>query len=101
MVDWSGPTLPAGHTSSPGTRWHPVHGPLSRLRKSARPFRGSPVTAAGSVTRATGGPAGGAGLGYGLEVEARVGPAPYRIPARFPLGRLLGSPPGSGIVPAG
>src|SRR2546422_138802 len=50
MVDWSGPTLPAGHTSSPGTRWHPVHGPLSRLRKSARPFRGSPVTAVGSAT---------------------------------------------------
>src|SRR2546422_4957685 len=68
IVDWSGPTLPAGHTSSPGTRWHPVHGPLARLRKSARPFCGSPVTPAGIVTRWTGGSGGGARVGDGRKV---------------------------------
>ncbi len=55
IVDWSGPALPAGQTSSPGTRWQATQGPLLRFKKSARPLRASPSIPAGIVTRCTGG----------------------------------------------
>jgi len=42
--DRSGPTLPAGHTSSPRMRWQPVHGPRLRSRNSRRPILASPAT---------------------------------------------------------
>src|SRR2546425_2845614 len=45
MTERSGPTLPAGQTSSPGIKWQPVQGPFARDMKSARPRFASPFTA--------------------------------------------------------
>jgi len=54
MTERSGPTLPAGQTSSPGIKWQPVQGAFSRDMKSSRPFLGSPLTP-GMGTRLGGG----------------------------------------------
>src|SRR5207249_10946802 len=45
MTERSGPTLPAGQTSSPGNKWQPVQGAFSRDLNNSRPRRGSPLTA--------------------------------------------------------